>query len=787
MTCSAGQVPESIMMRPGGWITGLITLLLAPPLAAQSPADRLVLAQGTIDSSHTTSATTQLIQQGLQRLKTGNSQGDRDALFDALRIFDQARLREPGWPWPRFGLALTKLALDENGAISRPVLGGQLTGESYRQGFWRSLEETFARDSMFEPGLRFAVEQAAEQRDRVQPEATARAVVRAARRWPEDSLTQLAAGYVYRTALRYADAARAFEHYGELGGDAAIASLEQARSLAGDSALARAAELYREGAKHLTDSARARYRNDLSWVATRRELGEFDAQSAGALPHWLTHFWRKRDALALRTPGDRLQEHLRRWAFVYRNFRVDAPERRSGYVRVWGTGLEVSCSRGVPDSLDEIVLDDDRSRLEDARDEEAVLDHRAIIYMRHGAPAWGMPAEPLLADTGVRISMGARSAVDSALTASSNLASDQTRRSAVWVYWIQGRSRAYYFVPGTLVTPAAPPGMASALGPMTLSPTLPVGLAPYLAELDPVYEHAAHMYRAYNNGLPHATGLLCSPLVQPMLIQSEIDVQIAVRTDSYSLLFSRQLDASMQVYAVGSAYRGNARLLVTTAIPGARLDSIAVRTSERITWPLRIRASAVDTFTGTVARSDQVRTFARRVPFHPGEFLAFTTELPVRAGHYLTHAAVFDSSLNAGTASEWGNVVVQPAAFSISDVVLGVEHGGVIWENNGDPFQVNVTGAYHRGQLAPIYYELYGRTPGRSYHTSISVHERSRPRKWRVAVEFSRVAEQPDTHVQLVLDLSRLDAGSHQVTVTIRNEVTGAAVSAERVVEIVKP
>jgi hypothetical protein len=319
---------------------------------------------------------------------------------------------------------------------------------------------------------------------------------------------------------------------------------------------------------------------------------------------------------------------------------------------------------------------------------------------------------------------------------------------------------------------------------MTLSATLPVGLTPFLAELDPVYARAAHMYRSYNDGLHHATPLLCSPLVQPMLIQSEKDVQTAVRTDSYTLLFAHQLDALMQVYSVGSAYRGNARLLVTAAIPGATLDSLARGTRGHLEWPLHVRVTAVDTFSGTLARADTIRTFTRRAPLGANEFLGFTTELPVSAGRYLTHAAVFDSTVTTGSAAEWGNVVVQPSAFSISDVVLGVERGGVPWENNGDPFMVNVTGAYHSGESAPIYYELYGRTPGRSYHTTISLRERGKRDGGRVAVEFSREADRPDAHVQLTLDLSRLKPGLHVVTLVVKDEETGAEVRTERVVEI---
>ena len=164
----------------------------------------------------------------------------------------------------------------------------------------------------------------------------------------------------------------------------------------------------------------------------------------------------------------------------------------------------------------------------------------------------------------------------------------------------------------------------------------------------------------------------------------------------------------------------------------------------------------------------------------------FTTELPVSAGRYLTHAAVFDSTVTTGSAAEWGNVVVQPSAFSISDVVLGVERGGVLWENNGDPFMVNVTGAYRPGEPVPIYFEIYGRTPGRSYHTTISLREWGTRDKGRVAVEFSREADQSDTHVQLTLDPSKLEPGLHEITVVVRDGETGEEVRAARVVEIRK-
>ena len=708
----------------------------------------------------------------------------RTALIETLRTLDAARRDDPGAPAPRFGLALTKLALHAGGAISRPELGGQLAGESYLQGFRRNLEETFARDSMYEPALRFVIATVAHERDREQPAVITRAVARAARLWPDDSLTHLALAYVHRTALRYGPAQQEFAQYQAFGGNRGIALLEEARAAAGSGNLSVAARLYRSGSTGLDDSARARYRHDLTWVATRRELGEFDALPRDSIPAWLDRFWQRRDALALREPGDRLQEHLRRWAYVYRNFRVETPERLSGFVRAWAPPPGIACSRPLPDSLNEIMAAGDASRLADDRGDEAMLDQRAIIYMRHGAPAWGMATALATAgDTGFALPATAIDTSDGTRRSSAKVTPPEHPQSVLWIYWIQGRARAYYFVPGTN---AADPLHGSMLGPLTLSPTLPIWLMGLLEDLDPSYGRAARRYSGYQDGLPHAVGLACLPSVQKATIRSEKDVTTAVRTDSYTLLFSHQLDALMQVYAVGSTARGNARLLFTTAVPGAALDSLGAITGGMAAYPLYVRLTAVDTVAGTVARSDRLREFTAPSGVGPGAFLGFTAELPVGPGRYYTHAAVFDSTQAFGSAAEWGNVVVSAAEFSLSDVVLGAGHGGVRWDNRGDPFDVNVTGGYRRNEPAPIYYEVYGRVPGRAYHTTVAVHDRGKPSSKGVRLEFTNVAPTPDEHIRLTLDLSRLSPGQHELTLSVQDAMSGQTVTTNRILDIVR-
>ena len=707
----------------------------------------------------------------------------RTALIETLRTLDAARQDDPGAPAPRFGLALTKLALHADGAISRPELGGQLAGESYLQGFRRNLEETFARDSMYEPALRFVIATVARERDREQPAVITRAVARAARLWPDDSLTHLALAYVHRTALRYGPAQQEFAQYQAFGGNRGIALLEEARAAAGSGNLSVAARLYRSGSTGLDDSARARYRHDLTWVATRRELGEFDALPRDSVPAWLDRFWQRRDALALREPGDRLREHLRRWAYVYRHFRVETPERRSGFVRAWATPPGLPCSRGLPDSLNEVMTAGDASRLADDRSDEAVLDQRAIIYMRHGVPAWGVATAPDVADTGFVLPVNGIDTSDAGSLAPGVRPPVEGPTSVLWVYWIQGRARAFYFLPGTI---ASGQPLASTQGPLTLSPSLPMWLMGLLGKLDPVYSRAADRYESYRNAQSHAGPLACLPSVQDATIRSEQDVTAAVRSDTYTLLFPHSLDALMQVYAVGNGARGNARLLFTTAVPGVALDSLGAVTGGMAAYPLYVRLTAVDTVAGTVARSDRLREFTAPSRIGPGGFLGFTAELPVGPGRYYTHAAVFDSTQAFGSAAEWGNVVVSAAEFSLSDVVLGAGHGGVRWDNRGDPFDVNVTGGYRRNEPAPIYYEVYGRVPGRAYHTTVAVHDRGKPSSKGVRLEFTNVAPTPDEHIRLTLDLSRLSPGQHELTLSVQDAMSGQTVTTNRILDIVR-
>lgn len=112
------------------------------------------------------------------------------------------------------------------------------------------------------------------------------------------------------------------------------------------------APLYFEGAG-FDDSVTVRgYRDDLTSIATDRELQAFDRSAGPARVELLRRFWGRRDAADLRKPGERLREHYRRLYHARRTFPLFLPGRTDGQI----------ASADLP------------------------VDDRGLVYIRHGEP-----------------------------------------------------------------------------------------------------------------------------------------------------------------------------------------------------------------------------------------------------------------------------------------------------------------------------------------------------------------------------------------------------------------
>ncbi len=97
-----------------------------------------------------------------------------------------------------------------------------------------------------------------------------------------------------------------------LGGYTSLGQLERARTLQALGHPDDAARAYYEGLRHPTPAGRAGYQLDFRWIVGPDSIARFQATPDSALLKWVQTFWAERDAEAVRCPGERLVEHLRR-------------------------------------------------------------------------------------------------------------------------------------------------------------------------------------------------------------------------------------------------------------------------------------------------------------------------------------------------------------------------------------------------------------------------------------------------------------------------------------------
>ncbi|MCA9764558.1 MAG: hypothetical protein KC544_15665, partial [Gemmatimonadetes bacterium] len=174
-----------------------------------------------------------------------------------------------------------------------------------------------------------------------------------------------------------------------LGVDAGLAAFEESRVLAIAGRFEEASASYWASTASSAPATRSLLVQDLIWVASADSVEEFRRLAGPDARHWLEAFWSGRDADVAAKRGERLAEHLRRWAYVHEHFRVHIPDRRTQFARVeFGFEGFDQCVPNASTTYRDLATAATRLVLPgDVRADEPLLDHRAIVYMRHGAPA----------------------------------------------------------------------------------------------------------------------------------------------------------------------------------------------------------------------------------------------------------------------------------------------------------------------------------------------------------------------------------------------------------------
>ena len=357
----------------------------------------------------------------------------------------------------RHGPRILRLSQEDAPVVAS---AGLHLGESHVEAAWRHLREALVIEPGFEPARRLALRILVPQGDRqLRPDERAGLAVLLRRPEPEpDAL--LVWGRALRSRGRNDSALVAFDRALATGGDRSVLNLERARTLRAvdDTAAARVA--YWDGLDHVTPAGRQLYRMDLAWMLDPDSLTSFYNAPDDSLPVWMRRFWAERDAAAANLPGERLEEQLRRWVYVFAHFRVEDPWRRNQFhnqIEMLFEGISACVSNDK--ALYDLMVREQPSLPGDVRHREPLLDHWGLIYMHHGPPvkvAYGV-GHPQVADT---LSFGTPSddLSDSAGSATAGGGLDappphpefDVGKSPIginesWLYWIDGAWRVLNF------------------------------------------------------------------------------------------------------------------------------------------------------------------------------------------------------------------------------------------------------------------------------------------------------------------------------------------------------
>ena len=587
------------------------------------------------------------------------------------------------------------------------------------------------------------------------------------------------------------------------GGDQGVGSyrLARVRYRLGDSA--GALDAYYSGA---ASSASVRtielYRRNIGWVADSAELAEYDSLRGTEREGWLRAFWGGRDAKAGRAEGERLLEHFRRYEYALEHFvlRPSGPNRRAQ--RASGTAESTTPAAGA---LGEAGLASGATVREDGSNDNAaavpatdghrvggaaggsgelnsewdsgttgwlagassffshfvssqqLLDHRGVIYMRHGPPD--------------------RRAI--------SVGSGET-----WLYEIAPAPLMFHFAEAMFdgssgnTSLVATPGSYEAM----------CGLDHELCLL----------------GMQQ-TGTAARPARPLSVTQMRRQVERAqswirrgATTDTYIPRFAEPLEPVVQLFAM-HAVRGeqrSGRVLAVFAVAGDQLvPRPAPDGSGRSVYPLAIRIIA-STPDGARYDIDTVRTFAAAQPLGEGEYLLGSLELPLPPGRYSLHVRL--EELPAGDSDQPRDPGRRPAieaergalveldgvhvpgggaGVALSSIVLGREGSGLTWWSGSERVALNPLNTVPENGTVQLYYELSGLEPGADYRTRLAVYRRGdEKRSALLTLSFTETAAESWSPTVRYLDIGRLSKGSYDLEVRVERADGSEGPAARQVV-----
>ncbi len=770
----------------GGRLVPMVVLmarLLAccpAPIAAQSPADTRLLAElddaiGTATTANQQEADDPVardLQTGLNEVAQFLRNGKRGTLERALFRFARSSIRRPDWAWPDYAMAHAFLLLHDLGAPLLDSEGSRL-GESHLAAMWRHLHEALRRDPDF-LRVRVLLSDLAyaggdrELHDDMQ-EALATEVSR------HDPLPEalVAWGRHKRTQGDYRIALAIFDRAGQLGADRSVVALERARTLEALDRPEAARAAYWRGVDELTDRGRQLYRQDLGWILDDDSLATFDAVPDSEVAGWMHRFWGQRDAAAVQDSGHREVEHLRRWVYAFATFRVHNPWTRIARTRVDFAFDDIrdQCVGNASSFYQQLPVVPP-ALPGDIRSSEALLDHRGIIYLRHGEPfARAVPPAVAAEEGGPQADAAATAGI---VAGQEGARLDESLRGVeVWVYWAEGAWRVFQFRGSDALGHDAATTMSSYL------PWQSAQAWQALARMLPAYRLAANRIANYR-GIEKRT---CLPDVHTAVVQQREDAVIGINSDTERPPILEPWSATHRFFAIGRGLDDSVRALITFAVPTSDLTARALNDG-RVLWRLRFHLVAYRLGDGRRIDIDTTRAFAAPRRTTTG-FLTGWFDLPLGPGRW--QVAVLARQPGDTTAGSYALRrsldLGSSDSLSLSDVVTGrSDQPG--WPAPDGPFPVNALGFWPNDGAVELWYQVGGLAAGDEFHTTLAVAPESDAAHPAIQVSTIDRAVGSVTTARKSVGLEHLAPGRYFLRVTI--EAGDRSVTREQVILVTR-
>ncbi len=675
----------------------------------------------------------------LWRLREAALRVDRGALAVAADNALVDRNRYPHIAMLDMALARTFLAFEVGRGA--PLIGsGVREGEAYLDAAWRYLREGMQRDANL-PSLRaLAVHTLVVSGDRIiQDNAVTTLRILLRDRYPHPDILLAAARY-QRQQLHHDSALTYLGRAGLAGGDPAVLALERAWTLMalGDSTAAEQA--YWFGLERLTPAGRDLYRYDLEWFLDADSLAVFDAVPLADAGVWLRRFWRGRDAEAVNPIGARLLEQLRRRAYVLEHFRVTVPWRRTHFERVeYRFDPPRICTLAPPDKMYD-RLGKQPTFAGDPRRRELLLDHRGVVYLRHGEPIERIGRVQADADEVI------------------------IARNESWLYLLTGFQRLLHFHGSQAVGTHTATTLRASL---PANPQLYISRGNYLG----IYAEAAMSLLPENRTVDNPE---CETAVLAAVDQSRQDVTLALRSDSDAPPLTTPWPATMKLHQVGDVAAGTSRVLLTYAVPTDFVERETARDG-RAAFPIRLRIVGYDEST---LRYIQIDTLQRIImpAGYQGNWIGGWLELPFPVGHWLASALISQprtsgsgpDTLGGATVRRPDLVVDGTPPLRVTDLVGGIAQGPSWRAPDGQDFPLNPMQVWAPKQPMQLYYEIHGLAADARFRTSVQILDGTGTA--RINVGTVADASGPVMAVRRVLDIAELREGSYTLRIRIESD-----------------